>query len=703
MNSSTPRKAIAASAVFADDEPVLQSHPLIKGAEIPRFGDCGDWAMHATPRPANLPPCRWVIQLGHLGPAWNLRAREIAMALLNPEHPGVIHAGVHLGAEPTEVGTVRQIVAKLSQLAEWAAENGLSADLRGWSSDDLRSFIEYRRPQLTPGSLVTDLRAVRLLHQLGPLLTGGGMADDPWEGQSNAAVARHTRGQVKTHNIAPQVWFPLVRAAWTYVHEFSADILAARNRYQWLQHRAGDGGSMIDRRLDAYLADPAKTIPLHTVPAVGRRTHVVAGEINWGLLRLLLGFDRHVTVFRRSASDPRRAKVEAAVAAGRGVPGGLLPPEHAPVLRPDGAGPWHPGLCPRTMAKECVALRGAAYCFIAAMSMMRDSEIREITRGSVADFYGAPAIRSTKRKRDRDRPQEHWWIIEPVAEAITVAEALSWHADLVFAADESNAKAGGFDSRTIVKDFIAHVNAGTDYHGMHIPAGRVTPHMFRKTMAMLTGDEPGAEIALGFQLKHVATRILANRGTQGYSARDAAWDKLLGTAVDTARFERLSEFFDDYKAGKTIGFGPGVDKLTAAFDAIQQTAEEMVATGQARQGDARVERDLLRKFRISIRFGTLNHCTLDENNPVGAKCLEGTVKIPEGHRGPLVDRCQPGRCANSIIGPEHLPIHKAEKSSLLRLRQDTKLPEGRRALIDRQLAEVQAVIDRAEHGQENRQ
>ena len=49
--------------------------------------------------------------------------------------------------------------------------------------------------------------------------------------------------------------------------------------------------------------------------------------------------------------------------------------------------------------------------------MMRDSEIREITRGAVGEFYGAPAAASIKRKHDPNEPREHWWIIDPVAQA----------------------------------------------------------------------------------------------------------------------------------------------------------------------------------------------------------------------------------------------------------------------------------------------
>jgi integrase len=82
---------------------------------------------------------------------------------------------------------------------------------------------------------------------------------------------------------------------------------------------------------------------------------------------------------------------------------------------------------------ECVALRNACYIFVASLSMMRDSEVRAITRNSVVEHYGAPAVTSTKRKRDPDRPTERWWIIEPVAQAIFTASPLSEHPDLAFA------------------------------------------------------------------------------------------------------------------------------------------------------------------------------------------------------------------------------------------------------------------------------
>lgn len=94
---------------------------------------------------------------------------------------------------------------------------------------------------------------------------------------------------------------------------------------------------------------------------------------------------------------------------------------------------------------------------------------------------------------------------------------------------------------------------------------------------------------------------------------------------------------------------------------------------------------MLRKARLSIRFGTLNHCAMDENNPVGAACLDNTV-IPEGHKGPLQDRGRPDRCANSVIGPEHLPIWATQRRTLLTLINTPTLPTCRKDVLQREFA-----------------
>lgn len=321
--------------------------------------------------------------------------------------------------------------------------------------------------------------------------------------------------------------------------------------------------------------------------------------------------------------------------------------------------------------------------------------IREITKDALTEYFGTPAVKSVKRKLDPDLPDVHWWIIAPVAQAIETAMRLSLHDTLAFAAVSARFHGEGFTSQTAIKRFIGHINRHRHVTGLaEIPPSKVTPHMFRRTMAMLTRDYPGSEIAVGMQLKHVATRALANRSTQGYMDHDPSWARLLDTAVAERRFHRLRDLFDADSHGETIGYGPGADTMRQAFAAVREKAEALRASGKAQRGDVRVEHGLLQRTHLSIRFGKLNHCTLDENNPVGAKCLEDAV-VPPGHTGPLIDRCQPSRCGNSIIAPEHLPIWRAEHTSLTRLRDLPKLPAARKALVDQQIRDVENALTKA--------
>jgi hypothetical protein len=317
-----------------------------------------------------------------------------------------------------------------------------------------------------------------------------------------------------------------------------------------------------------------------------------------------------------------------------------------------------------------------------------------ITKDAVVEYYGSPAVKSTKQKLDPDLPVKHWWITPPVARAIELAGRLSQHESLTFAA--VNGRPGHrFASITAIDQFINHINRWRHVTGLEpIPDGAVTPHMFRRTMAMLTRDFPSSEIAVGMQLKHVTTRALANRVTSSYMDNDACWARELETVIADRRIDRLTDLFDADTSGGHIGFGPGADRIREAFSAVRTQAEQLRATGQARRGDIRVEHDLLLRTRISIRFGKLNHCTMNDDDPIGAKCLEDAV-VPDGHRGPLLDRCQPSRCPNSIIAAEHIPIWTAEQSSLHRMLDTDALAPNHRRSSEAQLKDVERVLNRS--------
>jgi hypothetical protein len=676
----------AAHSAFRDDEPVVQSHPLLPGAQPPVFGQSEQWNLNGVvERPVNQYAANYRVSFAGLSPAWNLRVRETAMVWLNPRHPAVLAAGIHLKPQPREPRTVTLRAGTLRTLAAWAETQRLPEDLSRWDIEDFHRYIDAQRQRLAIGSVNEHVVVIKALHEFGPVLACGGLPADPWPGRpANHVLGIRDSEELSTPAIPPESWFPLVRAAWTYIDTFGPDILRARAAWQgWQAATRPLNRAELTNAVTDWLADPQ-----HRIPVRPNTSTDPAAAVNWSVLTTMIGASNNLFDSDSAAGRRRRSLVLDAVAAGRTQPG-LLHNLHE-VTRPDGSrGPWHPCLHPLQLWMECVALRNACYIFVAALSMMRDSEIRQITHNSVVEHYGAPAVTSTKRKRDPDLPTRHWWIIEPAAKAIFTASQLSLHPELAFGRVRDGSDDDGFASQHAIISFIRRVNGSRRYSGLPaIPDGKITPHMFRRTMAMLTRDHPGSEIALGIQLKHVATRALANRSTPGYTRSAPAWARRLDDALASTRFQRLQDLYDAHRRGETIGYGPAADRLRDTFDSVTRVSE------QTQHGDARVEYDLLRKARISIRFGKLNHCTLDEANPVGAKCLENTV-IPSGHQGPLVDRCQPARCGNSLFGPEHIPAWRTEEQALLTLLDTPKIAPCRKTALQRELDDVRAVLRKA--------
>ncbi|KOU51515.1 hypothetical protein ADK56_09785 [Streptomyces sp. MMG1522] len=686
MNSTAPNPL--AGAAFRPDEPVLVSHTLLPDAVSPVFGQSEEWNLNGVlRRPANLHQADWKLKFDAFTGIWNLRARELAMVLLNPRHPHVLATGILTRRRPLTPQTAIRRLGPLRALVAWAGERGLPQDLGAWSDHQMHVRIAGIKEEKSPSTVIAHITVIRDLHRCGPLLTGGGLARDPWLGMSSRAVVGISASgslTLTTPVIPPEVWFPLVRAAWTYIDTFAPDILRTQERWRQLRTEAVRSAVGAEVRLRDWLADPANLVPLHDAHQPPRITD--AGTIHWNLLSFLIGIDSRAHIFNKTRG--LREIVMEAVARGQCTNANLLA-EFTQVRRADGTtGSWSRGITPRSLTREIEILRIACYIFVTALSMMRDSEVQEILKGSVVEYFGAPAVISAEVKGEEDFPRKHWWIIEPVARALALAESITSHSERLFTGIAETRNAERFTAGEGIKAFIEHVNARTDANGLEpIPSDRVAPHMFRRTMAMLTDQFPGSEIALGIQLKHVASRALANRTTQGYAASAASWAKHLDTAIESARFRGLRELFDAHTANEPIGFGPGAEQLTRTFDQIRETAA-------AQGGDATVEHALLKQARVSIRFGTLNNCLFDAANPAGAVCLENTV-IPPGHTGPLPDRCRPDRCGNSVIGPQHVEIWDSEERSLAKLLETRRLAPGHRAALEQQRSEAQAVLRKA--------
>jgi hypothetical protein len=792
---------------FGDGELVFAGHPdRIPGVGGPVFGRSDEWPADAIRRPSNKTPGAWKLRFPAVA-AWNLRAREVSFALLNPTHWALREAGVHLPAQPAALRTLAQLCHHLTTLSRWAQRHALPADLPAWTSTHWDAFLADTAGRLGPSSVTGYVSSIRRLVVLAPILTGGGPAGDPWPGRTAADVGRRAIRPVSTPAIPPATWWPLLHAAWTYIDVFAGDLLDLRDRTAAASLAGRGPGSPASAHYDqlvaSWLADPANLVPVHAtawwnapagtphwatlsllitggatysiftgspratarrapilaaaatgrvqpvsngqafpgprapqdpalprtrspaaidaslrrwladpasqVPVRGRdHRNGAAGTVLWApLARLIDPGHRGGDIFTGTAGQPRCALVTAAIAAtgrvhvadGEADPalGRLDCTGFAVVTRADGTtGPWRDQLSSNQLRHELRMLRAAIYIFIAALSMMRDSEIQEIQRGAVTTHYGSPAVTSRKTKLDPARPHLRWWITEPVAQAIAVAERLSTHPTHIFAtlrppaaAPKGTIRNGrrGINACRDIDLFIAHINATSHRLGLApIPAGRVRPHMFRRTMSIITGQEPDAEIALGLQLKHAARRALANAATAGYAAADTAWAHEFGNQLELAAARRMTDLLHARRDGHTVAVGPGAARLHAGLDKVN-AALSSAPVLHAQHADQRTEITLLRDEFADLHFGTINHCLWD---PAQAECQNA---LPPAQRGkaPLIGACHPARCRNSAVTATHAPAWLAEEADLTAMLRQTRLAPPRKQALQQRLTDVRRI------------
>src|SRR5262249_28705730 len=144
----------------------------------------------------------------------------------------------------------------------------------------------------------------------------------------------------------------------------------------------------------------------------------------------------------------------------------------------------------------------------------------------------------------------------------------------------------------------------------------VRPHMFRRTMSIISGQEPDAEIALGLQLKHAARRALANRSTPGYAAVDTNWANQFDTQLEIAAAKRFADLLHQRRDGSIVAVGPAAVRLQTGLDNVNAAIDQNPVL-HAHTAAARTEITLLRDEFTNLHLGTINHCLW---NPANAEC-----------------------------------------------------------------------------------
>lgn len=681
------------SSFWVADAPVLQHRHLENDHPVPLFGEVQRWDLRALGWNPAAGRHSTVLLFEGFDGEWNLRARELSIALLNPVHGVLRRHGLYGRSTPAAVKTIQSRLTGLKRFAAWHDENGEGIPLCALQQAHLDRFLVRMRSVGTISATVSAVDAVRSLHDFGAVLTGGGLSFRPWGDQTTMALSgRSHSDELSTPVIPPAVWWPLLRACWQYIDVFSHDIFAAADEWAVLDRPAEDRVRLNDpdASLSSWLSGTGSAVPVHRL-TYGRFRQ---GEIHWALLSLLVtdGHSKNLfTDLKSRAVRARRDQVMGALATGnvQTTPGGLLTVA-ASVARADGSsGPWIDGFDPATIRAQTKILRNACYVFCAALTMMRDSELLSIKKGALTTSYGAPAVASQLRKGRRGTHRRNWWIIEPVAQAIAVAERLALSDDL-FGTSRRNHKDEGhmtrFDRHDELKKFIGQLNElGPDAGLETIPAFHLAPHMFRRTMAVITAQQPDGEIALGIQLKHAARRAVANGTTSGYASETPEWAAEFEHELQEAVASRLVGMWSTNPDSEMTLAGAGAQRFRDQLGGVES---ELRATAKA--GDERTLRTLLRDQFSTLRWGTVNHCL---GIPEQAACLKG-VPADVANQGMMPNKCQPTTCGNSVITNEHMPIWIAEERDLLARLKDRKLADHNREQLENELTSVQKITQR---------
>lgn len=800
------------SELFLDTEQVFLSRPgRIPGSKSPVFADEVWDAAGVLPQRANQQPAQARIVFPR-HPAWSLRSREIAMALLNPTDPRLLERSVSFGCRTFSLGHVRCRAEMYKVAALWQEAKQLPDDITQWRGRDWVAMVDK---QITKGQRRGSVRnlvtAIRDLVALSPILTGGGIASDPWNGKPTSVITKRAITGT-TEVIAPDRWIPLIDACWKYVSVFAEDILSLRQTHDCalrLEMAEGDRRSSrhkYTRLLEDYLESTDAVVPV-SVSGEG------AMEPQWGRLSTLVSVDLSHRVFyaKRILGQRRRQIVQDAIAAGdvecrivdtadfkalldkriaefSVTRSGLAPvraeqadrvlqrwidrsPDRVALRRtsrrrgreiteqdvnwammerivygPDASStllrgnwvaarrrkrlilaeaqsgrtfvadkgvmsaqrecvdfvnieqasgerlPWRETMSDFEARCELRALRAACYVFMAAMTMMRDSELQDIQRNSTSSHYGVRAVKSNVYKGRRPESTAHWWIVDEVATAIAVLERLSVHPTHLFArfvdgyheVIEPGVKAG----REI--DFLLeHLSATGARSGLaSIPDGApISPRALRRTTTCISRELGGNELAVSQQLKHVISYGYSNV-TAAYMAPDPAWANLLNTNHSEENLEHMVAVIQDAARGAQPLAGQGGERLTAELVRASE-AQGGTRTQSVLLSDSQVAA-LLKRIAPAIHFGPANACLYDEET---ALCRRGATTEIEG---PLLGLCQPSRCPNSVIGTEHLPVWISEGQMLKTLLHGKHVSSPRRQALTNRLSDVERVLDQAD-------
>jgi hypothetical protein len=393
---------------------VLSGRPLRPGASLEatsRFGE-DRWDLRAAILQKQGKAL--ALDFATVPPRYQATARELFHLLLAGPHPH--------GVAELSISTIRQKFSALASFWHWLDARPAST-AHPASVPAVSDLEDYHRHLLatirTRGPRVTRKSAIRLLwfyrHQLSH-----GLPFDPGHLEDWAEPHPDRPGENRTDRIPEQVMGPLLAWSLRFVTHFAGDVLAAVSEATPLhaaEHRTA--GKHLDTRA---LQDLLAWHETERRPLPGYR-----GKVNMTFLARKLGCHR--------ASLARLADRISITAGVVGIGDGTYL-EARPSAELDGV-TWldkidYSGKGDDSVGTLARMLHTASYIVIAALSGMRDSEIKHLRRSCLTVRRGPDGVAyrwkvtslAFKGEDDPAGVTATWSVGRPIADAISVLERL---------------------------------------------------------------------------------------------------------------------------------------------------------------------------------------------------------------------------------------------------------------------------------------
>jgi hypothetical protein len=652
---------------------------------------------------------------------WRQVAKELIVAMLAPRHEAVAPLP-RAYRTPVHLGTAKGRLDELTRLLNWLPQQGIRS-LGDVDGDCCTAWLQHRRNARDEAGIVigdrspaTRRAAAQVVIDLlnyRELFTADRPRQGlrPWGGASASAVAemRSGREENKTPPVPGHVLQPLLASALYAVTTLGpgvAELAAELRQTVTMRSRAPERPG--ERA-------PQKDPLTHLTPVLARHCHdreplpglsglLVRKRLSNGwdpgdpLLTVNLdGLAREAGFWNFSAQWlPRlRPQIEEALA----TAGATGPFGRSARIVPAVGGEPMPWTVPlqRDEAEGLVGVvRTAAITVILAVSGMRSSEVMELRVGSrQPPQEGGPGMARHRIASNvvKGQPlggtQDEWVVIEPVHQAIGLAEQLH---------DNPRDGAplfGRFDFRVRYQWFRDWVNgpAGQRLGIAPIPADPVTPRMLRRTLAIELAYRPGGLLAAKLHLKHISVAT-----TEGYASRPGGAQAGLLAEVNKHEADRNLELvlaeFRNYQQG-IMPAGPGARELTEFFTSIDgKPAAEDPGAPRIQRSDREIL-SLLTRRASTLHLGTANYCWFTD--PSRALCLK-LAGTPAADK-PLAGMCDSARCPQATHHPCHRPVwaeHAEQAKTFLGSLGPTRKTEKARLQADYDRAQrVLTAIDTA--------